>query len=279
MTTAPIQEPAEISPSQRPTKNIFEDPAIQEAAKNDPFTRFIVTNWKSVLLMLAAIGVAMVAYSSYTTTALNKQAAATAQLAGIQQSYKALIDSQDDLAKSQTELAATTDESKKGTLSSAIATKSKEIEESKSKLNLAIDSLATEQPFGTLAHLYRGLVAGRFQDFEAVAREMAAIPAWSSIDDQTSSSRFVAETAALGLVKSLAQSDGHRQQAKKQLQALAENGAYVAVEAVGALASLTTTAEEVASTKQLIDGVRTRFPAQEKYLEEVSESLSSQSTR
>jgi len=276
VTTAKNQEEVTGNQPARASNNIFEDPAIREAATNDAFARFVITNWRSVLALLVAVGVVMVAYTSYTTTALNKRAAATARLAEIQESYKALLDTQDDLSKTQSELANAKDDAQKATLTTSVEQKTKSLAESQAKLTLVIDSLDTTPPFDTLAQLYRGLVAGRFKDFEGVTKALAAIPAWSTLPNGDSSKRFVAETAALGLAKSLAQSEQHQQQAADQLRALAEGGAYVAVEALGAYSALAKTPDQIASTRTLIDSVKARFPAQERYLAEINERLSIQ---
>ncbi len=278
MTTAPIQE-SNDQQSAKPTKNIFEDPAIQEAAKNDAFVRFVLNNWRSLLALLVAVGVSMIAYTSYTTTSLNKRAAATAQLSEVQASYKALLDMQDDLGKTQAELASTTDQAQKTTLTATLDKKNKEIADSRAKLSLVIDSLDPAPPFGTLGQLYRGLVAGRFGDYDGVLKAIAAIPVWSSISDKESSPRFVAETAALGLAKSLAQSEQHQQQAKEQLRALAENGSFVAVEALGALSGFAKTPEEVATIKGLAENVKARFPSQEQFFSDINERLATQESR
>jgi len=273
VTTAPIQEHSDSSANPAPRRNIFEDPAIQEAARNDAFARFVLKNWRSLLMTLIAVGACVMAYSTYTTTALNKRAAATGRLADIQDSYKALVDLQEDLEKQRSELSTAKDESQKATLTASVDKRTKEIEEAKNKLSLVIDSLDTSEPFGTLGKLYRGLLAGRFNDFDGVTKALAAVPVWNTITDKKSSARFVAETAALGLAKSLAPSSAHQQQAKDQLRALAEQGEFVAVEAVGALAALVTSPEEKTSTKQLLDTVRARFPSQDKYLSDLADRL------
>ncbi len=274
MTTAPIQERSDSPENPAPRRNIFEDPAIQEAARNDAFARFVLKNWRSLLMTLLAVGACVMAYSTYTTTALNKRAAATGRLADIQDSYKALVNLQDDLEKQRSELSAAKDEAQKTTLTASVEKKAKEIEEARGKLSLVIDSLDPSEPFGTLGQLYRGLLAGRFKDFDAVAKALVAVPSWSAISDKKSSSRFVSETAALGLAKALAQSSAHQQQAKDQLRALVEQGEFVAVEAAGALTALATSPEEKTSTKQLLDVVRGRFPSQDKYLSDLADRLS-----
>lgn len=274
MKTAPIQDSSEVSEGTRPNRNIFEDPAIQEAAKNDAFVRFITQNWRMLLVALLALTVGMIAYNTYTTTALNKRAVATARLADIQDSYKAIVDLQDSLEKLQVELAAATDKEKKKDFSEKIDKQSKDLSETRSKLSHVIDSLESPEPFGIVAQLYRGLLAGRFKDFEGVRKALASIPEWSSLADDKSSKRFVTETATLGLSKALAQSEADQQTAKDNLRMLAEKGSFVAVEAVATLSTIATTPDEKAAVRQLVEAVRARFPSQDKFLSDVAQRLS-----
>lgn len=273
MTTAPIQKSPEATEGARQSRNIFEDPAIQEAAKNDVFVRFLVQNWRSLLTTLIAVAAATIAYTTYTNTALNKRAAATARLSDIQESYKALVDVQESVEKSQNDLALATDEAKKKALSETIEKQSKELNESRAKLSLIIDSLDSLEPFDTLAKLYRGLLAGRFKDYDGVRKSLAEIPDWRAITDERSSKRFVAETAALGLAKVIAQSEPDQAAAKEQLKALSEKGAFVAVEAVVALAPFATSSQEKEDVRRLINSVRERFPSQGSFLSDVAQRL------
>lgn len=269
MTTAPIQEPTQPPQNQNRSRNIFEDPAIQDAAKSDPFTRFVVQNWKTVLITLLAVAGIMISYDFFTTTALQKRANATARLSDVQELYQTLVEAQDTLVTLQSDQGAATDEAKKKELTTSIDAKTKEIDSAKAKLSLMTDALGEDEPFATLARLYKGLIAGRFKDYAAVNQALGALPAWASIKNKDSSERFVAETATLGLAKSLAQSDQHRKAAKEQLQALAENGSFLAVEAAGALYVLLETAEERAAFATLIESVKSRFPSQEGYLKQL----------
>ncbi len=275
MTTAPIQEQTETPQRQNRSPNIFEDPAIQEAAKSDPFTRFVVQNWKTVLITLLAVAGIMVSYDFFKTTALQKRANATARLADVQDLYQSLVQAQDAVVDLQSQQAEAADEAKKKELATSIETKTKEIDLTKTKLSLMTDALGDEEPFSTLARLYKGLIAGRFKDYSAVNDALGAVPAWQSIKNKDSSERFVAETATLGLAKSLAQSDVHRKAAKDQLRALAENGSFLAVEAAGALSVLLDTPEERTAFGQLIDSAKSRFPSQERYLNELRERAGS----
>jgi hypothetical protein len=269
VTIAPIQEQPEQTNNSNRRHSIFEDPAIQEAARSDAFTRFVVNNWKTALVVLIAVAGSMTAFNVFTTTALKKRADATSHLADIQETYKGLVDTQDALATLKADLQKESDGEKKKTLTTSIESKSKDIETTRGKLKLMLDALNSPAPFDVFAQLYRGLVAARFDDVEGVKAALAAVPAWGAIADKKSSERFIAETATLGLNKALAQSESQRQAAKEALKSLAKQGAFVAVDAAGVLSVYLTTPEEKAVFLQVLDSLKTRFPSQERSIDEL----------
>lgn len=254
-------------------RSIFEDPAIGDAAKNDVFVRFVLNNWRSLLLLLVAIGASMIAYNRFTATALDKRARATGVLADVQSAYKGVVDKQEELVKLQADLALAKDEAAKKSASTSVEAKSKEIEESRSKLSLMIDSLSSPSPFDTYAKLYRGLLASRFKDFAQVESALRSVPSWEAVSDPRSSERFISETVTLGLAKALAQSDEHFALAKEKLTALGERGEFVAVDALAALVLLLNTGEEKESFKKLLDAARVKFPAQAKHLDSIAQEV------
>ena len=254
-------------------RSIFEDPAIGDAARNDAFVRFVLKNWRSLLLLLVAIGASMIAYNRFTVTATEKRARATTVLSDIQAAYKGVVDKQEELLKLESDRALAKDEDAKKTVTTSIEAKSKEIEESRSKLSLMIDSLSSPAPFDTYAKLYRGLLASRFKDFGLVEQLLQSVSSWEAVSDPRSSERFIAETATLGLAKALAQSDDHVVVAKENLIALGDRAEFVAVDALAALALLLKTPEERDAFKRSLDAARTKFPAQARLIDTISQEL------
>ena len=265
-TTAPKHEQQASTTTSR---NIFEDPAISEAAKNDAFVRFIARNWRSALLTLVVVAGAMVAYNLFTTTAAQKRGDATARLSEIQDTYKAIVTKQDELESVRTEQQKSSDQKAKDEAGAKLEAGSKELEQLREKISLMIAALESPHPFDTLANLYRGLVAGRFRDYETT-NSILVSNSWEKAGKEGSPERSIAEVVALGLAKTLVESDAYRQTAKQTLQALAERASFVAVEAVDALSLLATTPEEKASVAGLIAEVKKRFPVQEKYLSDAT---------
>jgi hypothetical protein len=274
VTTASIHEP-QSSSATAGTRNIFEDPAIQEAAKNDAFVRFIVKHWVSLTVTAVAIALGMIAYNVFTTTAAKKRADATMLLSEIQEAYGALVSKQEALANLRDQQAAQSDATKKQELIARIDEKDKEANESRQKLNLMVAALETQRPFDRLAGLYKGLVAGRFGDYETT-RALLAANAWEQSGSPASSQRSISEISALGLAKLLSESEAHRQVAKDTLKALAQRGAFVPVEAADSLSYLTATPEEKSELVSILDGIRGRLPGQDRAIGEIRARLTPQ---
>ncbi len=274
MTTASIPEPQRTS-ANAPTRNIFEDPAIQEAAKNDAFVRFVVKHWVSLTVTAVAIALGMIAYNVFTTTAAKKRADATMLLSEIQEAYGALVSKQEALTNLRDQQAAESDAAKKLELTTRIEEKGKEATEGRQKLNLMVAALETQKPFDRLAGLYKGLVAGRFGDYEATKALLAA-NAWEQSGSPESSERSMSELSALGMAKLLSESEAHRQLAKDTLKALAQRGAFVALEAADSLSYLVSTPEERSELVSILDGIRGRSPGQDRGISEIRTRLTPQ---
>jgi uncharacterized protein YdbL (DUF1318 family) len=263
VTTAPKHDQSSNAPASR---NIFEDPAIAEAAKNDAFVRFVVRHWRSVLLTLAVVAGSIIAYDIVTTTAEQKRANATARLSEIQDTYQELVKKQGEAETLRADLQKASDQKAKDDLTSKLDADTKEVERLHAKVDLLIGDLNSPKPFDILSGLYKGLVAGRFHDFETT-KSMLLADTWEQSGEPGAPERSIAEVAALGLAKTLAEIDEYRTTAKDALRGLASRGSFVAVEAVRALSLLAVTPEEKAEVSALVADVKKRFPKQVKYLE------------
>lgn len=267
-----MQQQSSSQPTSTPNRNLFEDPAIQQAARDDVFVRFMSKHWVSTLSTLVAVALVMIAYNIFTTTADKKRAQATALLRDVQESYNALVEEQVEFQGLERSRAKAASENEKKELGAKVDESSKEVARLREKVSLMVSSLKSPEPFGSLAELYRGLVAGRFKEYDTVRSILAAHP-WEQAGKEGSSERFIGEVATLGLAKSLAESEKDIAVAKDALRGLAERGDFVAVEAVATLSLLATTPEEKTRTKGLIADLKNRFPAQARYLSELSERL------
>ncbi len=267
MTTVSMPDPQTTSAS-APNRNIFEDPAIQEAAKNDAFVRFIVKHWMSLVVTAVAIALGMIAYNVFTTTAAKKRADATMLLSEVQEVYGELVAKQEALANLREQQGLASDATKKQELTTRIDEKLKEANDGRQKLGLMVAALEGQRPFNRLARLYKGLLAGRFGDYEATKTALEAT-AWEQSGEAHSPERSISEIAALGLSKMLAESEAHRQLAKDTLKALAQRGAFVSVEAADALSYLITTPEEKAELASVLDSIRARAPGQDRLIGEI----------
>jgi hypothetical protein len=275
VTTAEISQkaPQKDSATSSTGRSIFEDPAISEAGKNDPFVRFVQRNWRSLILLLVALGVAMVGYNVFTKTALEKRARATTLLADIQESYRSLSEQQERLRKLGDDRDAAKDDAASKSATEAYDIANKELGEAREKLVLMINSLDSPPPFDSYATLYRGLLAARFGELAKLEEELKRAPSWEAIDDAKSSRRFIAETVNLGLLRGLSQSEQHKASVRERLKDLAERGEYLAVDALAVLVAQTVGREERLKLSELIDATRQRFPSRSKELNELKEGL------
>lgn len=271
-TSAPVSNEPRNSDSRPSARNIFEDPAISEAAKNDAFVRFVSKHWRSSGLTLLAIVAAIVAYQIFMSTALQKRAQATGSLTDIQEAYQALTNQLDEKATLERDLTAATDEKVKVELSQKIEAEKKDLDTLREKINLMISSLDSSQPFQRLAALYRGLVAAKFGDFDTARASLGEV-SWQQVGSPNSSERAVAEVVAFGLSKSLLQTEKYRSEAQASLEQIARQGTLVPVEAVRLLAASAATPEEKKLAHDVGEDVKKRYPSVTQYLSGVGEGV------
>lgn len=271
-TSAPVSNEPRNSDSRPSARNIFEDPAISEAAKNDAFVRFVSKHWRSSGLTLLAIVAAIVAYQIFMSTALQKRAQATGSLTDIQEAYQALTNQLDEKATLERDLTGATDEKVRVELSQKIEAEKKDLDTSREKINLMISSLDSSQPFQRLAALYRGLVAAKFGDFDTARASLGEV-SWQQVGSPNSSERAVAEVVAFGLSKSLLQIEKYRSEAKASLEQIARQGTLVPVEAVRLLAASAATPEEKKLAHDVGEDVKKRYPSVTQYLSGVGEGV------
>jgi hypothetical protein len=272
VTIQSVKEDKSMEEKNVRSHSIFEDPAIAEAAKDDPVIRFISRNWKTVIGALVAIALSMVAYNSFKATAAQKRGAATQTLLDIQQGYKAIVQKQQDVATLKKELETETDNEKKEQSQGKIDSTTKELEQLRERTTLIVDSLSSPKPFDVLAQMYRGLIAARFADY-ATTQKVLASTSWEAVGADGSAERMAAELVALGLSKSLVDAPEAEGIVKDTLASLASRGNYSAVQAAVSYATVATTPEEKSKARDMIAQVAQRFPAQEKFLAPAREQL------
>lgn len=266
MTITPVtNEQAEQQPQRPASRNIFEDPAIAAAAQNDPFARWIITNWRSVAVSLVAIAAGMLGYNRYTTVGLEKRAAATAVLSGVQESYNSLVSKEDALATLRAEELAATDAAEKEKLKGKIDEASREVDKLKDRVTLMVDALDAAPPYSYLKNLYQGLLAARLKNYDKT-QSILAQQSWEQIGKPDSSERFVGELLTYGLARSLIDSDAHQDVARSQLAALAERGSFVAVQSANTLLLIARSDADKQQAAEIVAKLKVKFPAQQRFL-------------
>lgn len=271
--TLPNRNQEASDPSSRSRRNIFEDPAIVEAGKNDPFIRFVSANWRLLFAVLIAVGLGIVGYSQVTATTLQKQADATRALREMQQAYQEIAEERDVLVTAQADERAAKDDKARAEAAERAKKATETLKLKEDRLLAKATELETGTSFAPFSALYRGLVAASRSDFGAVQSALAG-QGWETVGKQGSPERAAAELAVLGLAKALSDSDQHLEAAKQALKGLAERGDFAAVRAADAYAALATTPEEKAQAKAMIGLLQARMPSQQKFLVDASERLS-----
>jgi hypothetical protein len=257
------------------TRNIFEDPAIADAAKDDPVVRFISQNWKTVVGALVAVALSMIAYNGFQTTAEQKRAVATQTFLEIQNSYRSIVAKQKERAGLTGELANEKDAKKKGELEQKIADADNELKQLRDRTSLVITALNSPKPFDMLSQMYRGLLAARFGDYATTEAALTST-SWEAIGAADSAERMAAEFAALGLARALMDAPASVGAAQDALVRLASKGNFAAVPAGLALSITATTPEEKGQAVKILDELSNKFPAQQKFLTPALEQVRAQ---
>lgn len=254
-----------------PSRNIFEDPAIAAAAANDPFAKWLVSNWRTIVVVVAAGILGTVAYLRFSSVALEKRSAATRTLNQIQATYSELVAKEDSVDKLRETLSTQSEAKDRETTTSSIEKGDREVEQLRDKVVLMADSLTDPRPFGSIGKLYKGLVAShrkRFEETRTVLEEIS----FSELGGRESSERFIGELVTLALARSLLDSDQHRAFGRERLIALAEAGEFAAVQASNALLIAARSPEETEQVKALVTKVKSRFPGESQFINTASDS-------
>ena len=263
MTVSPASQGNSQGVSSDPRRNIFEDPAIAQAAANDPLMRWVLANWKILVALAAAVILGSGAYLRFTAVALEKRTSATKTLNEIQAAYASLVEKEGEIADIRGDLESQTGE--RESRATKIAQGEKEIEQLRDKVVLMADSLVDPRPFGTIALMYKGLIAARRQQFDETKRALEEIHL-DQLGAPDAPERFVGEVVALALARALVDSEQYRSLGRETIVTLAQKGEVVAARAVNALAVVSNTPEEKAQVESILVSVKSRFPGQQVYL-------------
>lgn len=266
MTSTPVtQDQSEQSANRAPSRNIFEDPAIAASAQNDPFARWVVAHWRTIVVVLVAIAAGMLGYSRYMSVNLEKRSSATAVLNGVQNTYKDLVSKEEELVTLRSEESTTSDAAEKEKIKGKVEQAGREVDQLRDKLTLMIDSMDSNPPYGQLKELYKGLLAARLKDYDKTQAILSG-QSWEQTGAPDSSERFVAEMLTFALARALVDSDAHRDFARGRLADLAERGSFAAVQAANALLLISRSDEEKKQADEIVAKLRVKFPAQARFL-------------
>lgn len=254
--------------------NLFEDPAIAQSAKDDPFAKFLSENWRQVAGTVLVAVLVVWGYNTFRATNEAKRAAASDLFADVRTNYSLYINQSNSLSQSKVELATATDDKKKGELTTRITKLESDTKDQKAKLERMIQALEDNlvEPFPRLAHLYRALLLVREGDIARV-RSVLGVESWESVGSPGSPDRFVSELSALTLGKALVDRDDSIGEGIKVLAGLAERGTTAQIPAVLSLSAVVTTPEDKQMVERFIADIETKNPAQIKFLAQAKERL------
>jgi len=272
VATLPMQNQTPDESNNNRRQNIFEDPAIAEAGRDDPFAQFVLKHWRLLVTGLVAIGLSIIGYNQFMTTAQQKRADATKILHDVQEEYQGIVKQQAEIETLRVDEKKAADDKARVEIAEKIKKQSEELQKQRDKINLMLVGLESPPPFNTFASLYRGLTAARFGDYDTTASILSSLN-WEQAGAPESPERSAAELAALGLANALVDSTTHRDQVKTTLQLLAEKGHYASVGAVDTLSIVASTPEEKDRVRGLVQAVQQRYPAEQKFLQDASERV------
>lgn len=236
--------------------DIFQDPALAETMKDDPFFLFMKKWWLQVAFVAAAVVLGVYAKGAFEETYRNEQGHAADLFVELQSRFDELPVLEASLEKAQSDEAKAGD--KKEDAAKKVSAAKAALDQSKARIESLLASLSdTKKPYSDLAKLYQGALAAR----SGAASNLSA-DGWTKITDSASQERFVAELAALVLARSQLDRDSDVAAGRATLRSLAEQGTYFDVAAALALANAAQTTEEKKEARAAIESIQMRSPEQ-----------------
>lgn len=249
----------EIPPA--PQHDLFTDPAIERARRDDPIVKFLAQNWRPVLTTVAVGAAVWYAVQAFRTTRYEAMERSAQLFTKVVASVQDVEQRQQRLATLQArEISKDEVQAKKDKeeLDKAVA----ELESERTKLAQRLQALGDgKAPYSGLAHIYQAAGAVREGDL-AKARELLAGLKWRDVKDVRSVERFSGEYGALLLGRALLDDESGREEGRAQLGSLAQEGVYAHVAAAVTLLNSARSDDERTAATDLIESLKARAPEQ-----------------
>ena len=257
----------------QPPRNIFTDPAIAEAAQDDPVIQYFVQNWRSILTVVVAIPLLMFGYNTFRSTNEAKRAAASATFGEIRNVYTGIQTEDEQLRTAKKDLEKG-DAAKKDELTKKVTELEGKISSDRDRIGKMLQSLEETgiQPFPVLARLYRGLLAARDGNSAQVRTLLGGI-SWENVTPVDSNERLVAELSALVAGRSLLDTPDSVKEGQALLLKLAQQGQFTRTQAALALAAVAETPEDKSTALAAIEKLQADQPEQQKFLTDAVDRL------
>ena len=302
----PEEEKNEIPESEnggRPkslSDRIFEDPAIQLAAKEDPIFIFFQNWWRQILVVVAIVLAYQYGVDKFRQTYEASMKRSSEVFSRVRSEFNELKGFSRQLEKNSTELATLksklvakgntetplkegepeankdtneADQKQIDQIEKRLSDAQKNFNESKRKLGQYLEALAdAKEPYSQIAVLYNGLVAHTSGDIEAMKSVLSGF-SWESVTDLESNDRFLSELAASSLARALLEEDATYEEGKALLTKLANQGYYTHVTAAVTLARLAQTADEKKEVATILESILSKEDEQTNLIEPELERL------
>lgn len=240
--------------------DIFTDPALIKAKKDDPFFKFINSHWRESLFLVGFILAAYYMVTNLQRSFYESRVASSDVFQKAQGSLKEIITLEQELAllnSQKIDLETETKEAKES--------RAKKLEETGAKLQSAKDTLSQrisalgdqKAPYNQFASLLSLSAASSSDDKESIKKNADGVI--SSADSSTAGvlAKELAQLAKARLDLDVAET---RQSALQQLTTLVNSGRFVNAAAASTLVQVSASDEERASAKSAIEDLLTRLP-------------------
>ncbi len=251
--------------------DIYTDPAIANArTSEDPFSKFIATNWRAALVTIAIALVGYYFMVSFKDTQLKARVSSSDLFTEAQYSWDELLNLQQSL-DSLTQNIAT---KKPEEISQNKTEIEKKIVETKARFSQQLTALSdVNEPYNKLADLYREINAIRSGDIAAAKNALSNIK--DNVGKSTDPRALLSlELAELMLARSLIDNQATYKEGRDILKKLATSGTYAFAIAAVTFSKISNTPDEIKEAKELLDLIASTHPEQLDIIKEQKERVS-----
>jgi|GEM_PF-3781372 len=247
---------------QNTSHDIFTDPALVKAKQDDPFFKYINSNWREILMMAAILLGGYYVVTRLQQSYYQSKVASADVLKKAQDSFSEVVALQNRLFTLSQPLADPTKETKESK-----ETREKEKGEVEGKLRAAKSGLVQrlaaladqKSPYLSMAPLFDATLSAVTGNLQAAQTAVDDLKGKQSSDQ---GGILVSELGRLGLARAKLDAASTKSEGFKELLTLLEGGEFVSVSAASTLARVASTDEEKGLVKAAIESRIAKSPHQ-----------------